>query len=897
MLVSHGVMGDHSMLAPSELLAWFQRLDIPEPTRTIISHIRSSGPSRRVGGGNSNVSGRYPSRKMGVSIQFESHRVELAGVYEMEHDAGVLEYFDQPPTIKLVYDSAAGKRMGVLHTPDFFVIREKESGWEEWKTEEDLRRLSERNPNRYCAGEAGRWCCPPGAAYAEQLGLYYRVRSSAKIDWVFQRNMQFLEDYLRADSREISPASRDAALACISAAPGLPLKDLLQLTKDAASPDDIFAMITADVLYVDLRAAPLAEPARVEVFSTPEAATTARLQGGSKLLPHPVATLHCGSQITWDGRLWNVVNLGETSVSLLSEHQRLTELPIAVFQALIRENRLEVAGGNSCIQSAIHDRLSRASEADLQAATYRSGLIGRYLDTGTLPASTDVPMRTFFRWLDRYRKADTTYGSGFLGLLPEFGARGNRTAKLPETSRRLMRECIERDYETLKQKTKYASWIQLKLTCETQETPTPSYKTFCLAVRQRPAFDQTLKRKGRRASYQVEAFYWDLDLKTPRHGDRPFEIAHIDHTELDVECVAGSGQVLNRPWMTLLTDAFSRRTLAFYLTFDPPSYRSCMMVLRECVRRLGRLPQILVVDGGREFQSTYFETLLARYECTKKTRPPAKARFGSICERLFGVVNTQFIHNLRGNTQITRNVRQVTKGVDPKGLATWPLPELHGRLSEYLYEVHDTLSHPALGQSPREAFQMGLACGGMRIHRMVAYNEEFLMLTLPTTPKGTAKVMPTRGVKINHIYYWCEAFRQIEGEMVPVRYDPFDIGTAYAFVRKQWLQCYSDCYGTLQGRSEREIMLATEELRRQRHNHSASFNVTSRRLAEFLQSVEAEESLLAQRVRDRESRNIRMGIVNGAENSDGIVGQKVPARPEHIAPTLDETTGEMYGEF
>jgi hypothetical protein len=27
-------------------------------------------------------------------------------------------------------------------------------------------------------------------------------------------------------------------------------------------------------------------------------------------------------------------------------------------------------------------------------------------------------------------------------------------------------------------------------------------------------------------------------------------------------------------------------------------HRSCMMVLRECVRRHGRLPQILVVDGG-----------------------------------------------------------------------------------------------------------------------------------------------------------------------------------------------------------------------------------------------------------------------------------------------------------
>src|SRR5207244_13388665 len=83
------------------------------------------------------------------------------------------------------------------------------------------------------------------------------------------------------------------------------------------------------------------------------------------------------------------------------------------------------------------------------------------------------------------------------------------------------------------------------------------------------------------------------------------------------------------------------------------------------VRRHNRLPQCLVVDGGPEFHSTYFEALLARYECTKKTRPPAQARFGSLVERVFGTTNTQFLYNLLGNTQMTRNVRQVTKSVNP----------------------------------------------------------------------------------------------------------------------------------------------------------------------------------------------------------------------------------------
>lgn len=231
------------MLGHDELLAWFERQSIPEPTRSLINHIRSSGPSRRVGGGRSNVSGRYPSRKMGVTVQFESHRVELAGIYEMEHDAAVLEYFDQPPAIKLDYESVAGKRMGVLHTPDFFVIRREEAGWEEWKTEEELRRLNMHNPNRYAPGGDEPWRCPPGQAYAEQLGLYYRVRSSAEIDWVFQRNIQFLEDYLRADSTAVAADSRDIVIAYVLANPGLTLEYLMRATAARVQADDIFRMI------------------------------------------------------------------------------------------------------------------------------------------------------------------------------------------------------------------------------------------------------------------------------------------------------------------------------------------------------------------------------------------------------------------------------------------------------------------------------------------------------------------------------------------------------------------------------------------------------------------------------------------------------------------------------
>src|SRR5438105_8080069 len=101
------------MLSQDELVLWYERLKLPADARAIIDCVRASDPARQVGGGRRNVTGRYPSRKMGMTIQFESHRVELAAIYEMEHAPDTHEYYDQPPPIKLLYEAANGRRMGV----------------------------------------------------------------------------------------------------------------------------------------------------------------------------------------------------------------------------------------------------------------------------------------------------------------------------------------------------------------------------------------------------------------------------------------------------------------------------------------------------------------------------------------------------------------------------------------------------------------------------------------------------------------------------------------------------------------------------------------------------------------------------------------------------------------
>jgi hypothetical protein len=129
---------------------------------------------------------------MGITIQFESHRVELPFVYEVEHDPSVLEYYDQPPSIPLAYHAANGRRLSVMHTSDYFLLRQDSAGWVECKTPEDLEKLAIKSPHRYLRDSDGNWHCPPGDEHASALGLNYRVWSSAQVNWILQRNLQFL---------------------------------------------------------------------------------------------------------------------------------------------------------------------------------------------------------------------------------------------------------------------------------------------------------------------------------------------------------------------------------------------------------------------------------------------------------------------------------------------------------------------------------------------------------------------------------------------------------------------------------------------------------------------------------------------------------------------------------
>src|SRR5207302_3469182 len=92
-----------------------------------------------------------------------------------------------------------------------------------------------------------------------------------EIDWVLQRNLRFLEDYLALDPASINQQSANVILELVKEQPGVHLAALVRQL-DHQSVDDIYALIASNRIYIDLRAAPLAEPDRVRVFRDAETA-------------------------------------------------------------------------------------------------------------------------------------------------------------------------------------------------------------------------------------------------------------------------------------------------------------------------------------------------------------------------------------------------------------------------------------------------------------------------------------------------------------------------------------------------------------------------------------------------------------------------------------------------
>ena len=849
------------MLTEEEFEQWCSQLQLPQATRQLIRMIRQAPPSRRVQGNYGNVCGNYCSEKMGQTIQFESHRGELAHIIDkLEHNQDVLEYYDQPPPIELNYISKSGRQVRTAHTPDFFVIELKGALWEEFKPISELIKKAQQQPNRYIQDETGNWFCPPGKEYAQKYRLNYRLRTDREQNTIRLRNYQWLEPYFQRQDLEKNQTVKSLILSLVKAKPGLSYSELL-LARDEITADEINSLIAQEKLFINFNTAPLAEPDQVRIFATKEQ-------------------------------------------SEIFEQMRLSDLT--------KEEP-------SYSYQEVQNLLLKARPQDLETANARYEAIKPYLGENSPPITK--ASRSIRRWRKQYREAQKLYGDwhGYVGLLPKHLEKGHHQ-KLEPALLDLMRDFIEKNYFTAKNRRVSGVYREFQVWCSQQQPPLkpPSEKTFRSQIKRQKNYELILARQGSKIAKQNKPFQSREEM--PKNGELPWENAHIDHTCLDINLVSSlislatcnvssaitsEKMSLGRCWATLMVDGYSRRILAVYLSFEPPSYRSCLMVIRICVKRFQRLPQTIITDNGQEFQSVYFKQLLAYYKCNHKYRPSGEPRYGSPVERVFGTTNTLWLHELQGNTQILKNNRQVTKSVNPINQAVWTIGELYQSLETWAYSIYDNRLNSNLGQSPFQAYEIGIQLGGKRESRHLEYDQTFLILTLPSPSSGDTRIVQHgRGVKVNHIYYWCGAFRdpEVEKTAVEVKIDPFNVGVAYCYMKGRWHECTSNHYSYLQGRTEKELQIISADLRQRKTNQGKGTMLSNTELVEHLQSAyQLEEKLLKQRLQALENQTV-LNLIEGnplAENSLQYSRVNELKNDSEILPDnpCNDEYLESYGEF
>jgi putative transposase len=399
----------------------------------------------------------------------------------------------------------------------------------------------------------------------------------------------------------------------------------------------------------------------------------------------------------------------------------------------------------------------------------------------------------------RYKSKLREHDGDPCALFPRWDRCGNRKSRISVEHKKLLDEVIE------------ATKGDPNLS-----TPSNGYLEYCSRYRSssikdhdRPVADSTFrrhyrchgsgntdfaqKRGGRRASNAAAS---SIDpLRRTLLPTRAFSIAHIDHYNVDIALLLGHAKdksITKRAWLTGMVDAYSGEVLGLWLSYKAPCRNSCAMVIRDCVARHGRLPEILVVDGGPELDSVHFTTLLASLSVTRIQRPPEDPRFGKEIERLFGAFKENFARGLPGFIPGVAHARKISGKLSAAKRARLKFHELIDLLEAYTFRGYN---HEPKPDAVESRLSMRAKCDAAFPFsgRRVLLDTRFLIQSAVDAPANCYQLVASRGIRVYGTWYGCPALYDYRGpkKHVQVRIEPFDSSIAYVCLAGLWHVCRS----------------------------------------------------------------------------------------------------------
>lgn len=402
--------------------------------------------------------------------------------------------------------------------------------------------------------------------------------------------------------------------------------------------------------------------------------------------------------------------------------------------------------------------------------------------------------RSARRWRKKLREGLAAGLNEFQALISSSDKSGNRTKRLNSVVERHLRAYIrgELDEDSLKAATASGSYAVYRESASRYhpQFPPVSWPMFCKRRRFEDQSALEHQRGGRRAANAAATPSDVMHRQLP--VQRAFERGTLDHYLANISCrvlESESSTFTAHPWISVLSDLGSDEILAVWLSFRHPSRRACAMIVRECVRRHGRLPEGIVVDHGPEFQSVYFSALAAHCRVELIQRPPENPRYGSEAERIFGIFITQWLSMRPGYAPSNLNARAVSASHASRNLAELTIHDLLTELSMFIdwYNAHPRGLHEL---PPSELSRRGMAqfsCSG----REIDFNQEFMIAT--AIESSDYKIDGSRGLHSGDtgLHYWHPSLNKAWAKRgrTEVRKEPEDPYRVYAKVENEWVTC------------------------------------------------------------------------------------------------------------
>lgn len=921
------------MMNKDEFQDYVKRNSIKESGVAFLSVARTEIPARTVSSTYFSGKSLIPSPKMGHLIMSESKTLAARCVRELEFKPRVVEFFDEPnPKIELVHKNSKGRKSRVMYTLDYLALNIDGVDMIECKREDALRKMATRWPERFHQDSNGLWRWPQMEQIAQEMGFSFRFYTDAHINWIFQDNYDFLLDY-RLPSCQLPEERIILEISqLVKKCPGILLKDLFQELGGAGRVDDVHTLIAKKLIFVDINKHKVRLPDKCPVFISDEVANA--IKSLSELererLPVDSLELEIGGQLEWSGVGHIILNVGYEDVTL----EDTSGNPKVVKRSTIYElfHLGAISGLSRTPPSNSKEREAaiylKTSPEDIKKAAEKSQVVLKW-KKGASVSDLAVNDRTLRGWCLKFDQAEIEFGNGLIGLIPKNAEKGNRTPRISEDHKEMIRESLEGSlenstggYSNPKQLTVAVVYGDYLLAALKQGLTPISEKSYAEYIRSLDTWSAMRGRFGLKYANQHLGSSQQPKSPLPIHGEFPFHRLHLDNTPTNTGFVdPNTGEYLGTGRKHMAIDENSSMILACYVSFDHPNYLANMILIRMIVKRFHRLGNITAIDGGKEYDNKYMLFMGGQFGFTVESRRKGFPEDGNLIESILGLSHKELDDVLCGNNKPYEDRNNMTKETNPSETSAWTISAYSKRFTKWCFTDHNLERNDRLGMSPQQFFQQGLASAGARTHREILYDDNFLFCTMPPPKsKSDSRTVSKKGrIKVDNTTYKSPELSKYVGQLVKVRIDPFNPSRIVAYLKYntkdreheamkggRWVECRGNPDVVTDDYTEAELLelaISRSKSKQQTSNKRKGRAVSKADARQELMEIEA--MLKKERAKNLENQAIlkEMGIIPVTTQSSTASGTTSQPR-EDMETHLDSSNSgnnnqelETYEDF